>query len=244
MHIFLTTLIHCWSLVTICSFALHYFQPSSYALVPLQHHFSAFSLCSSGRHLNTTASSWVTSYQDALVLIALLLRFNKKLFYPFMFKNLFLRSSLCLCVVARSVIKIFISLVAAHFISCWLTLDCVKTGSHDWRGSIGVPQRTVWFVLTTLRQTALWDRQFRDFLFVVDWSQVLCLLYFQWSRWWTTVASTVERYLLIWASWTRYVSWRVWTKCGRCSASASGLVQVSLLVCQSTLLVNQNGVYR
>ena len=176
---------------------IHYFLPSSYALVPLQHHFTGFSLCSSVWHLNTTsttASSWVTSYQDALVLIALLWRFNKKLFYPFMFKNLFLRSSLCLCVVARSVIKIFISLVAAHFISCRLTLDCVKSGSNDWRGPIGVPQRTVWFVLTTLRQTALWDRLFRDLLFVVNWSQVLCLLYFQWSRRWTTVTFTIERY--------------------------------------------------
>ena len=42
----------------------------------------------------------MTSYEDVLVLFAVLLRFNKELFYPFIF-NLFLSLSLCLYVVAR-----------------------------------------------------------------------------------------------------------------------------------------------
>ena len=40
----------------------------------------------------------MTSYQDALVSFALLLRFDKKCFTRLCFKNLFLRLSVCLCV--------------------------------------------------------------------------------------------------------------------------------------------------
>jgi len=44
------------------------------------------------------SSSCVTSYQDALVSYALLLRFDKKCFTRLCFKNPFLRLSVCLCV--------------------------------------------------------------------------------------------------------------------------------------------------
>jgi len=43
------------------------------------------------------SSSCVTSYQDALVSFALLLRFDKKCFTHLCFKNPFLRLSVCLC---------------------------------------------------------------------------------------------------------------------------------------------------
>jgi len=44
------------------------------------------------------SSSCVTSYQDALISFALLLRFDKKCFTRLCFKNPFLRLSVCLCV--------------------------------------------------------------------------------------------------------------------------------------------------
>ena len=58
------------------------------------------------------SSSCVTSYQDALVLFALLLRFDKKCFTRLYFKNPFLRLSVCLCVFAWSVDNI------QHSIGC------------------------------------------------------------------------------------------------------------------------------
>jgi len=51
--------------------------------------------------------------------VCVLLRFDKKLFYPFVFKNQFLRLSLCLCVVARPGVKI------QHFIGCLPVFGCV-----------------------------------------------------------------------------------------------------------------------
>jgi len=58
------------------------------------------------------SSSRVTSYQDALVSFALLLRFDKKCFTRLCFKNPILRLSACLCVFARSVVNI------QHSIGC------------------------------------------------------------------------------------------------------------------------------
>jgi len=52
------------------------------------------------------SSSCVTSYQDALVSFALLLRFDKKCSTRLCFKNPFLRLSVCLYVFARSVVNI------------------------------------------------------------------------------------------------------------------------------------------
>jgi len=58
----------------------------------------------------------VTSYQDALVSFALLLRFDKKCFTRLRLKNLFVRLSVCLCVFARSVVNI------QHSIGCFVVL--------------------------------------------------------------------------------------------------------------------------
>ena len=61
----------------------------------------------------------MTSYQDALVLFALLLKFDKKCFNRLCFKNLFLRLSLCICVIAQSVVNI------QHSIGC-LVVFCLQ----------------------------------------------------------------------------------------------------------------------
>ena len=58
------------------------------------------------------SSSYVTSYQDALVSFALLLRFDKKSFTRLLLKNLFLHLSLCLCVIVRSIVNI------QHLVGC------------------------------------------------------------------------------------------------------------------------------
>ena len=49
--------------------------------------------------------------------VCVLLRFDRKLFYPFMFSNLLLRLSLCLFVFARSVVN------SQHSIGCLVVLS-------------------------------------------------------------------------------------------------------------------------
>ena len=144
------------------------------------------------RHIRMQSSG----FTDEIIRWDLLLFFKRVILPVYFFKNLLLRWSLCLCVVVRLVVKTFIFLIAAErFTSCRLMPSCASSGWHDWRGPIGAPQRTPWFVPTTLQRTALWNGQFQDFLLVGDWSRVLFPLYFQLSRW-KTVTFAIGRYLL------------------------------------------------
>jgi len=72
------------------------------------------------------SSSCVTSYQDALVLFALLLRFDKKCFTRLCFMNPFLRLSVCLCVFARSVVNIQHSIGCLVVFSWYDVITCKK----------------------------------------------------------------------------------------------------------------------
>ena len=72
------------------------------------------------------SSSCVTSYQDALVSFALLLRFDKKCFTRLCFKNSFLRLSVCLCVFVRSVVNIQHSIRLFGCVSWYDVITCEK----------------------------------------------------------------------------------------------------------------------
>jgi len=72
------------------------------------------------------SSSCVTSYQDALVSFALLLRFDKKCFTRLCFKNPFLRLSVCLCVFARLVVNIQHSVGCLIVFSWYDVITCTE----------------------------------------------------------------------------------------------------------------------
>ena len=72
------------------------------------------------------SSSYVTSYQDTLVSFSFYQDSVRSYFTHLCFKNLFLRLSLCLCVVARSVVNIQPSIGCLVVFSWYDVIPCEK----------------------------------------------------------------------------------------------------------------------